>query len=131
MARTSLTTEYFFSIVGDDLNPENNRQAEVDDYIKRSENIILAYTSNTGDPANGTWVDAICSAIQFDMVARVYYNPAARSSEAMGPENVSFTAPGGLFLLPAEREQLDKLKVKSSRGGLGVMRVTRGDIGNW
>lgn len=132
--KSSLTVEYFFNVVGRELDPENRRDAEVADYLKRSENIILAYTSSNGVPENGHWVDSICSAIQFDMVNRVYNNPAGKASEAMGPENQSFSAPGGLFLLPAEREQIDKIKSPPSFGGLGVIRVNRGDFskfGEW
>lgn len=128
MTRTSLTTEYFFSVVGRALDPEETRDAEVTDYIKRSEAIILSYTSATGDPEHGIWVDALCSAIQFDMVNRVYNNPAGKASEAMGPQNNSFVAPGGIYLLPAEREQLDKLKQGSRLGGLGTIYTYRDDF---
>lgn len=129
--KSSLTVDYFFAVVGRDLDPENKRDAEVEDYLKRSENIILAYTSTNGIPENGIWVDSICSAIQFDMINRVYNNPAGKSSEAMGPENQSFSAPGGLFLLPAEREQIDKIKQPQSFGGLSVIRINRGDFGQF
>jgi hypothetical protein len=131
MARTSLTVEYFFSVVGRDLDAEGTRDTEVADYIKRSENVILAFTSSNGNPANGVWVDAICSAIQFDMINRVYNNPAGKSSESMGPENQSFTAAGGLFLLPGEKEQLAKLVGRGNFGGLSTIRTTRGDYANW
>jgi hypothetical protein len=131
MARTSLTVDYFFSVVGRDLDAEGIRDTEVADYIKRSENVILAFTSSNGDPASGVWVDAICSAIQFDMINRVYNNPAGKSAESMGPENQSFAAPGGLFLLPGEKEQLTKLIGRGTFGGLGTIKTYRGDYYNW
>lgn len=125
MAKSSLTASDFLEVLGE----EDDRLKEVESYLVRSESIILAYTSSNGDPAHGIWVDALCSAIQFDMVNRVYTNPAALSSEAMGPQNQSFSAPGGLFLLPAEREQLDKLKAgRKSRTGIGTIRTRRPDF---
>lgn len=129
MARSSLTAEIFLETMGDERNPEDNREREVESYLTRSEAVILSYTSSTGDPADGIWIDSICSAIQFDVVNRVYSNPMALSSDAMGPQNQSFAAPGGIFLLPAEREQLDKIKQgRKTSSGIGRIRTSRPDF---
>ena len=126
--QSSITREYFLKVVGSEMDPEEERTDEIDDLLKRSENLILAYISPNGQPEFGNWVDSICSAIQMDMMMRVWHNRRGLASEAMGPESQSFVAPGGLMILPAERETLDRIKVAHQTGGIGTLRTTRRDF---
>lgn len=128
---STLTLDYFWAVVGREDDPEEIRDAEVLDLLKGAENKILAYTSRNGDPAYGVWVDAICSVVQLDMVKRAYKNPDFVASDAMGGQARAFPAPGGLFLLPGEREELDKLKRRTRNGGLGIISTHRPDYANW
>lgn len=129
---SSLTVEKFFTIVGRDDDPNGTRDAEVQALLEGSEAKIKAYTSPTGNPLHGVWVDSLCSVIQLDVVKRAYLNPDMVASDAMGPQSKSYPAPGGLFLLPGEREELDKLKAgSSSRKGLGTIRMDRPDYHFW
>jgi hypothetical protein len=132
MSRSSLTVEHFFNVVGRSEDPTASRDAEVADLLEGAENKILAFTSPNGDPANGVWVDAICKTIQMDMIKRAFKNPDLVSNDALGPQSRAFPAPGGLFLLPGEREELERLKgTQSAAGGLYSIRTYRRDFYDW